>query len=83
MCRETSMNPNLLQEILTRAETWPREAREELAQIALEFEAGLSGEYHPTADELAGINRGLRAAAEGRFATNEELESALVKLRLA
>jgi hypothetical protein len=76
------MKPDLLHEILTRAETWPPEAREELAQIALEFEAGLAGEYHPTPDELAGINRGLRAASEGRFASNEEVEAALVKLRL-
>ncbi len=39
------------------------------------------GEYEPTPAELAGIDRGLRAAAEGRFATDEQVEAVLAKLR--
>jgi hypothetical protein len=77
------MKPDALKEILARAETWPPEAQEEFAQIALEFEAGLSGKYHPTPEELAGINRGLRAAAEGRFASDQEVEAVLAKFRQA
>jgi hypothetical protein len=34
-----------------------------------------------TASELAGIDRGLRAADEGRFATDEQVEAALARLR--
>jgi len=77
------MKPDTLKDVLARAETWPPEAQEEFAQIALEFEAGLSGEYHPTAEELAGINRGLQAAAEGRFASEHEVEAVLAKFRQA
>jgi predicted transcriptional regulator len=77
------MKADLLADILRRAETWPPEAQEEFARIALEFEAGLSGEYRPTAEELAGINRGLRAAAEGRFASEDEVEAVLAKFRHA
>lgn len=39
------------------------------------------GEYEPTPAELAGIDRGLRDAANGRFATDAQVETALAKLR--
>ncbi|MBI2715792.1 MAG: hypothetical protein HYX37_15285 [Rhizobiales bacterium] len=39
------------------------------------------GEYRPTPAELAGIDRGLRDAAEGRFATDEQIDAAFAKLR--
>ena len=41
------------------------------------------GKYHATADELAGIDRGLKAAREGRFATATELEAVFAKHRRA
>jgi len=59
---------------MERVETWPKEAQEELAEIALEIDAGLKGgAYTATPEELAGIDRGLKAAREGRFATEEEV----------
>jgi hypothetical protein len=39
------------------------------------------GEYQPTPDELAGIDRGLRDAAEGRFASDQQVEAAFAKFR--
>jgi predicted transcriptional regulator len=39
------------------------------------------GSYDATPDELAGIDRGLRAAAEGRFATDEQVEAVFAKYR--
>ena len=52
------------------------------AEFALELDAGLKdGEYQPTPDELAGIDRGRRAAAEGRFATDLQVEAAFAKFR--
>ena len=41
------------------------------------------GEYEPNEAELAGIDRGLKAAAEGRFATDAQVNAALDKLRNA
>ncbi len=37
--------------------------------------------YKPTPEEIVGIDRGLRDAEEGRFATDEEVEQAFAKFR--
>jgi predicted transcriptional regulator len=77
-----TMTVKALKEALRRVESWPHAAQEELAEIALEIDAGLKGEtYHATAEELAGIDRGLKAAREGRFATQEEVDAVLAKHR--
>ena len=74
------MTAKVLKEVLERVETWPEEAQEELAEIAREIDAGLKGgTYRATPDELAGIDRGLKAAREGRFATDEQVEAVLAK----
>ncbi len=45
----------------------------ELAEFALELDVGLKDrEYQPAPEELAGIDRGLRAATEGRFASEPQ-----------
>jgi predicted transcriptional regulator len=78
------MTAKVLKEVLERVETWPEEAQEELAEIAREIDAGLKGgTYLATAEELAGIDRGLKAAEEGRFATDEQVEAVLAKHRRA
>jgi predicted transcriptional regulator len=76
------MKTSKLTEVLERVEAWPADAQNELAEFALELDAGLKdGEYQPTPEELAGIDRGLRAAAEGRFASEQEVEAAFAKFR--
>jgi predicted transcriptional regulator len=67
---------------MQRVESWPQEAQEELAEIALEIDARLKdGAYHATPEELAGIDRGLKAAREGRFAADAEVEAVFAKHR--
>ena len=44
-------------------------------------ERGADGDYEPTPAELAGIDRGLRDAAAGRFANEPQVEAALTRLR--
>jgi predicted transcriptional regulator len=57
-------------------------AQEELAEIALEIDARIRrGHYHATLEELAEIDRGLEAAREGRFATEEQVEATFTKHR--
>ena len=69
---------------MQRVEAWPEAAQEELAEIALEIDARLrGGKYHATPEELAGIDRGLKAAREGRFATDDEVEAVFAKHRRA
>jgi hypothetical protein len=47
------MTTKALKNAMRRVETWPKEAQEELAEIALEIDAGLKGGvYHATAEEL-------------------------------
>lgn len=78
------MTAKVLKDAMERVETWPQEAQEELAEIALEIDAGLrGGVYRATAEELAGIDRGLKAAREGRFATDKEVEAVFAKHRRA
>jgi predicted transcriptional regulator len=78
------MTARVLKEVWERVESWPEEARRELAQIALEIDAGLSGgAYHATPGELAGIDRGLQAAREGRFSRDGEVKAVLHKYRPA
>ena len=78
------MTAKLLKEALQRVESWPEQAQEELAEIALEIDAGLKGGvYHATPEELEGIDRGLRAAQEGRFAMRDDVEAVFAKHRRA
>jgi hypothetical protein len=39
------------------------------------------GVYHARPDELARVDRGLKAAREGRFAANDAVEAAFTKSR--
>jgi len=76
------MKTKKLTEVLERVEAWPPHIQNELAEFALELDAGFKdGEYEPAPEELAGIDRGLCAAEEGRFATDSQVEAAFAKFR--
>jgi predicted transcriptional regulator len=71
-----------LNDIVRRADAWPDSAQEELTQIAREIEAEVNaGAFRATPEELAGIDRGLRDSAEGRFASAEQVEAVFAKHR--
>ena len=71
-----------LWDLMERIESWPEEAQEELADIALEIEAEFRrGAYRANPKELAGIDRGLKAAREGRFAADQDVEDVFAKYR--
>jgi predicted transcriptional regulator len=76
------MKAKMIKEILQKAESWPESAQEDLAQAALEIERELQeGTYTATAEELVGIERGLKEAEQGKFATEAEVEAMLAKYR--
>lgn len=76
------MKTKNLNTVLERVEAWPADAQDRLAEVVVEIEAALKdGVYEPTPEELAGIDRGLRAANEGRFATDEQVEATFAKFR--
>jgi predicted transcriptional regulator len=72
----------VLAEIIRRADAWPESAQEEFAELAREIEAELkAGVYRATPEELAGIDRGLKDAADGKLATEEQVEAVFAKHR--
>ncbi|MGV1014676.1 MAG: hypothetical protein ACOYB4_06870 [Methyloceanibacter sp.] len=76
------MKANTIKDILQRAEDWPESAQADLAQAALEIERELHQDtYTATPEEVAGIERGLKEAEQGRFATEAEVEAVLLKYR--
>jgi hypothetical protein len=70
------MTPRL-KEIFDRVQNWPAEAQEELAELALEIEAGRSGVYHATPEELAAIDEADRSGV----ATPAEVAAAFTRFR--
>jgi predicted transcriptional regulator len=76
------MKSKLLDQALERIENWPADAQEQLADIALDIDAALKDiVYEPSEAELEGIDRGMRDSADGRFATEAEVEAAFAKFR--
>jgi predicted transcriptional regulator len=76
------MKTKNLTQVLERVEAWPPDAQDALAEIAREIDESIrEGDYVPTPAELAGIDRGLRDAEHGRFATDEQVEAAFSRLR--
>jgi predicted transcriptional regulator len=61
----------------------PEGAQEELAQVALEIEGELRGDYQHTPEELAAIDEALERVARGELATDEEVEAAFRSFRRA
>ncbi len=69
-----------LKDVLERVDTWPEEAQQELAEIALEIEAGFrGGVYHATTDELQAIDEADRSGV----ATQQQIEAAFRTFRRA
>jgi len=76
------MKTKNLTQVLERVEAWPPEAQDALAEIARDIDESIGkGDYQPTPAELAGIDRGLRDADQGCFASDEQVEAALTRLR--
>ena len=72
------MTAKALQDVLRRVETWPKEAQEDLAQIAREIDAQLAGRaYSATPEELAALDEAERSG----LASEEEVEAALKSFR--
>jgi hypothetical protein len=69
-----------LKDVLERAEAWPVEAQQELAEIALELEATIQAEpYMADAEELAAIDE----AEQSGVASTAEAEAAFKAFRRA
>ena len=70
-----------LKEFLERAETWPEEDQEELAEYVRDIEARRTGVYNGSAEELAAVDEALGQVARGEIASKEEVEVAFATFR--
>ena len=78
------MTTKALKNLLERAESWPKEAQDELVQIGQEIEGELrGGEYHATHEELRVIDEAMAAIDRGEIATEAEISAAFAKFRPA
>ena len=76
------MNAKMIKEILQRAQAWPESAQADWAQAALEIEREPQQDtYTATPEEVEAIERGLREAEQGLFATEAEVEAVFAKYR--
>jgi hypothetical protein len=71
------MTDDQVKEILDRVLTWPRERREDAAQLLLALEAREGELYHPSDDEWAAIEEGLTQASRGEAASAGEIAALL------
>jgi hypothetical protein len=78
----TIMTTKELKNLLERAETWPEQAQDELVQMGREIEAEIGqGLYRLNDAEREGIDRGLAAMRERRFASDERIAAIFGKAR--
>lgn len=76
------MAANDLRNLLERAQTWPKEAQNELVAVASEIESELlGGEYVATQEELRSIDAALASIDRGEVATDIEVADAFAKFR--
>ncbi len=67
--------------VLENIRSWPQEDQEELVEFAREIEARRNDIYRLSHAERQGIERGLEAMREGRFASDERIAAILNEAR--
>jgi hypothetical protein len=69
--------------LLERVASWPEEDIEKLEEAAREIEAGRTGEYHATEDELRAIDEAIAQLDRGEVASDAEVAAAFAAFRKA
>ena len=67
--------------LLERVRSWPQEDQEELVEFAREIEARRQSAYPLSESERQGIERGLEAMRQGRFASDERIAAIFKEAR--
>jgi len=65
-----------LKDLLERAETWPEQDQEELAEYSREIQARRTGVYSMSDEERIAVRRGLAQADRGEFVSDEVVAEA-------
>jgi hypothetical protein len=75
------MTRDQLNALLNRVCSWPEEDQEKLIEAAHEIEARREDVYRLSEAERQGIQRGLTAMREGKFASEERVAAILQEAR--
>jgi hypothetical protein len=67
--------------LLEQVASWPQEDQVELAEYAREIEARRTGVYRLSDAEREGVERGLKAMHEGKFASDERVAAIFERAR--
>jgi predicted transcriptional regulator len=70
------MTTTALKDVLKRAETWPQEDQDELAEYAREIQARRTGVYLMTDEEREAVLKGLAEADRGEFVPDDVVAEA-------
>jgi hypothetical protein len=70
------MTTTALKDVLKRAEAWPQEDQDELAEYAREIQARRTGVYVMTDDEREAVLKGLAEADRGEFVPDDVVAEA-------
>jgi hypothetical protein len=80
-CYIASMTKEQIAAVLENVRSWPQEDQEELVELAREIEARRKGVYELNESERRGVEKGLEAMRQGRFATDERIAGILKEAR--
>ena len=75
------MTKEQINAVLESVCSWPLEDQEELAEYAREIEARRTGVYRLNESERQGVEHGLKAMREGKFASDERIAGILQRAR--
>ena len=75
------MTKEQINAVLDNVRSWPEEDQEELIAYAREIEARREGVYRLSEAERQGVERGLKAMRERKFASDERVTEIFQKAR--
>ena len=70
-----------LEELMHRAETWPKEQQEEAVRLLLAVEARATSVYQLSEEEAADIEEALQEMERGEVGTEEEVKAVFDRFR--
>ena len=77
------MKTKLLEDVLERVETWPKERREDAAWLLMSMEVQDASPYRLTDEQREQVRAALEEAERGEFASDEEVAAVFDRYRRA
>ena len=75
------MKTKLLEDVLERVETWPKERQEDAARLLMAMEARDASPYRLTEEQREQIRAALKEVEQGEFASDDEVAAVFDRYR--